>query len=145
MDPVERLRTDYRAREDAAMVRLGARRRRDARNGAVAGAFAGLVAVFVTAAVTRTAWMWHSCVLEAVLGAVAGLVLARRGGGVLTGILLFSASYFAAWLARACGLDPSVLFEAGDVRASAAVTGHVTALSHLVAAGGLMGHVIHDG
>ncbi len=68
-------------------------------------------------------------------------MLARRRGGVITGILLFSAAYLLATLLRALGLDPSVVFAAGDLARIGSVTGNLTALVILAAVGGVFGHL----
>jgi len=138
------LRAEFRERQEKGLVEADARVRRNVRNATIAGAAAGLAAVLVTAGVTRQAIFWHSFLLETMLGAGAGYALARCRGGVLAGILLFAGSYFVAFLARALGLDPTVLFHAGDFRAGAAVQGHVTTLCFLVSTGGVLGHVIAD-
>ncbi len=121
------------------------RERRNRRNGALAGAACGLGAVFTTAAATRTVILWHSFLLETVLCAAAGYALARTGGGALTGLVLFAASYLLAFGLRAFGLDPSVVFGLGDLRAAAAVQGNLVTLCFLLAAGGVIGHIIADG
>ena len=100
--------------------------------------------MLVTASATRRAIPWHGFLLEALLGAVAGYLLARAGGGAMRGLLLFAGAYMLAFLLRSTGLDPSVLFAAGDVRAGAAVQGHFTSLCFLVSAGMAAGHILQD-
>lgn len=126
------------------MARLLAKRRRDLRNGILAGAGAGFVAVLLTAGATRRAIAWHSFLLETLLVAVAGLFVARSGGGPLRGILLFGGAYLLAFVLRALGLDPSVLFLAGDLSAAPALQGHYASLAFLVGAGAAIGHVIES-
>jgi hypothetical protein len=144
MDQVARLRADFLARQAKAMARARAREARQRRSGAVAGAFAGLVAVALTAVVTRRSFAWHSFLLEGILCGVAGYVLARFHGGLLKGVALLPGAYFMAWFLRASGLDPAVLFPAPDVRGALAAQGHLMTLGLLVATGGLMGHIIED-
>lgn len=145
VDDAEALRVQFVAEQAAALERLLARQRRNRRNATIAGAFAGLAAVLVTAGITRRALFWHSFLLEAVLGAVAGYLLGRWHGGVLKGLLLFSGAYLLAFALRGLGLDPAVLFVVGDVRAAAAVQGHLVSLCFLVSAGMAVGHVVADG
>jgi hypothetical protein len=140
----ETLRAEFEARREAQLLRLDARERRNRRNGALAGGFAGLLAVMATCGVTRKELAWHSFVWEALLCVVAGYLLARWKGGVLKGIGLFSAAYLLATLLRAMGLDPSVVFEAGDMRRIGSVTGNLTSLAVLAGVGGVLGHVIGD-
>jgi hypothetical protein len=140
--PVEELKAAFAAEQERALLRVALRQRRRRRSGAIAGAAAGLCAVLVTAGATRRALPWHAFLLETLLGAAAGYALARTGGGVLKGILLFSGAYLLAFLLRASGLDPAVLFLTGDPRAAAAVQGHFTSLCFLVSAGAAMGHIL---
>lgn len=142
--PPEELRAEFLAREEQTRERLLARQRRNRRNGALAGGVAGLAAVLVTAGATRQAIAWHSFLLEALLGALAGYLLARWNGGVLKGLILFAGAYLFAFLLRAWGLDPGVLFAAGDLRAGAAVQGHFTSLCFLVSAGMAVGHILEE-
>jgi hypothetical protein len=142
--PIEEIQEEFRAQQAREMERSVAREKRLRRNGTIAGAVAGLLAVAVTAGATRRALFWHSFLLESVLGAVAGYVLARTGGGLLKGILLFAGAYLLAFCLRASGLDPSAVFLAGDVRAAPAVQGHFTSLCFLVSAGAAMGHIVAD-
>ena len=136
------LRQEFLVREAEAMERAFERQARNRRNATIAGACAGLAAVLVTAGVTRRAITWHSFLLEALLGALAGYVLGRCHGGVMKGLLLFSGAYLLAFVLRAFGLDPAVLFYVGDVRAGAAVQGHFVSLCFLVSTGMALGHVI---
>ena len=124
------------------MERLHARQRGNRLKGAAAGAAIGLVAVLATAGATRRVIVWHSFLLEAILCALAGYLLARRGGGSLNGVLLFSGAYLLAWLLRATGLDPAVLFAAGDLRRAAAVSGNLMSLCIVVSCGVAVGRVI---
>jgi len=143
-DPVARLQVEFAAREAAAMERLAARQRRNRRNGALAGAMTGLVAVAATAGVTRRAIFWHSFLLEAILCALAGWLLARRNGGVLRGMLLFSGAYLLAFLLRALGLDPTAVFAVGDLRGATAVQGNFMSLALVVSCGAAAGHVMQE-
>jgi hypothetical protein len=138
------LQEEFRAKQARGLAEVAARERRRRRNGTIAGAAAGLAAVAVTAGATRTALHWHSFVLESVLGAVAGYVLARTGGGLLKGIVLFAGAYMLAFFLRASGLDPSAVFASGDLRAAPAVQGHFTSLCFLVSAGAAMGHIVQE-
>lgn len=138
------LRAEFRERQAREMERVRERRRRNLRNATLAGAAAGFAAVLVTAGVTRRAIHWHSFLLETLLGAVAGHLLVRMNGGPMKGLLLFAGSYFLAFLLRATGLDPSVLFVRGDVTAAAAVQGHFVSLCFLVSAGMAIGHVVQE-
>ncbi|HEX5138611.1 MAG TPA: hypothetical protein VFY93_16685 [Planctomycetota bacterium] len=141
---IDELQEEFRAKQERDLARAHAREKARRRNGTIAGAAAGLAAVAVTAGATRTALFWHSFLLEAVLGAVAGYVLARTGGGLLKGIVLFSGAYMLAFFLRASGLDPAAVFQAGDIRAAPAVQGHFTSLCFLVSAGAAMGHIVAD-
>jgi hypothetical protein len=145
MDPVDTLREEFEARRQAGLERTAARVRRDRRNATIAGGFTGLVAVAVTAGVTRRALFWHSFVLESCLCALAGYLLVRGGGGPMRGMVLFSSAYLAAWLLRALGLDPSVLFALGDVSGAAMITGNVTSLVVALSCGLLVGLTIESG
>ncbi|MFI5403320.1 MAG: hypothetical protein ACHQ1G_10310 [Planctomycetota bacterium] len=141
---IEALKDEFRAKQARELELAVVRERRRRRNGTIAGAAAGFAAVAVTAGATRTALFWHSFLLESVLGAVAGYVLARAGGGLLKGILLFSGAYMLAFFVRASGLDPAVVFASGDLRAAPAVQGHFTSLCFLVSAGAAMGHIVAE-
>ena len=141
---VEEMQAEFRAKQAREFAASVVREKRRRRTGLVAGAAAGLLAVAVTAGATRTALFWHSFLLESLLGAVAGYVLARTGGGLLKGILLFSGAYMLAFFLRASGFDPSAVFLAGDIRAAPAVQGHFTSLCFLVSAGAAMGHIVAD-
>lgn len=141
---IEELKDEFRAKQARELAMAHVRERRRRRNGTIAGAAAGFAAVAVTAGATRTALFWHSFLLESVLGAVAGYVLARTGGGLLKGILLFSGAYMLAFFLRASGLDPSAVFASGDIRAAPAVQGHFTSLCFLVSAGAAMGHIVAE-
>ena len=138
------MQAEFRAREARELERLEARARRNRRNGTIAGAAVAFAAVLATAGVTRKSWFWHSCLLEAVLCALAGFLLARSGGGFLRGVLLFSGAYLFAHLLRAIGLDPSVVFDAGDMRRGLAVQGNFLSLIIVITCGGLIGLVMRD-
>ena len=142
--PIEELQAEFRAKQARELAAAAGRERRRCRNGTIAGAAAGFAAVAVTAGATRQALFWHSFLLESLLGAAAGYVLARTGGGLLKGILLFAGAYMLAFLFRASGLDPAAVFAAGDLRAAPAVQGHFTSLCFLVSAGAAMGHIVGD-
>jgi hypothetical protein len=142
--PLEELQQEYAERQANGMAEAHEHRRRSLRNVTLAGAAAGLAAVVITAGATRRGIFWHSFLLETVLCAIAGHVLVRLDGGLLKGVLLFAGAYFAAFLLRALGLDPSVLFAAGDLRAGAAVQGHFATLCFLVTTGGVLGHIVAD-
>ena len=120
------------------------RQQSDRRNAVLAGGFIGLLSTLVTATVTRRAIFWHSFLLEAVLGALAGYLLVRLRPDPLGGVMLFGAAYMLAWLVRAIGLDPSVLFAVGDLRGAAMIQGNMVSLSLSVACGAAMGHVMRD-
>jgi len=141
----ESLRAEFDARRAAQMERLLAKRKRDLLNCTAAGAAAGLAAVLITCGATRHEIFWHSFLWEALLGGVAGNVLVRRDGGVITGVVLFSASYLLATLVRAMGLDPSVVFQPNDLRMIGSVQGNLTSLMGIAGIGGVLGHVIQDG
>jgi hypothetical protein len=143
-DSVRKLQHEFALREEQAYRRLEARRRRNRRNATIAGAAIGLAAVLVTVGVTRRAIFWHSFLLDALLGATAGYVLVRLNGGFMKGLLLFAGAYLLAFALRAAGLDPSVLFHYGDLRAVAAIQGNMASLSFTVAAGGLVGMILKD-
>jgi hypothetical protein len=141
---IDELKDEFRAKQARELALAHVRERRRRRNGAIAGAAAGFAAVAVTSGATRRALFWHSFLLETLLGAVAGYILARTGGGLLKGILLFSGAYMLAFFLRASGLDPSAVFLAGDIRAAPAVQGHFTSLCFLVSAGAAMGHIVSE-
>ncbi len=141
-DPVPSLRNDYALRQEAAMATAHARQRRNRRNGMIAGAFIGLLSVALTAGVTRRALFWHSFLLESLLCAVAGYLLARGNGGGLRGVLLFSGAYLLAFGLRATGLDPSVLFAHGDLRHAAAIQGNFMSLCLVLGCGCAIGKAI---
>lgn len=141
---IDELQAEFRAKQARELELAVRREKRRRRNGTVAGAAAGFAAVAVTAGATRQAIFWHSFLLESLLGAVAGYVLARTGGGLLKGILLFAGAYMMAFFVRASGLDPAVVFASGDLRAAPAVQGHFTSLCFLVSAGAAMGHIVSE-
>lgn len=137
----ERLREEFERERDSALLRLAAKERRDLQVSTIAGAAVGLAAVAATAGLTRHALHWHSFLLESLLCAVAGRLLCRFHGGSLKGVILFGGAYLAAWAIRAVGLDPSVLFAAGDLSRYGAVQGNFTSLCCVVATGGVLGHI----
>jgi hypothetical protein len=139
------LRTEFEARQSAQYERLLEKRRRDLLKCTAAGAATGLAAVVITCAATRHGLFWHSFLWESLLGGIAGNLLVRRAGGVITGVLLFSASYLLATLLRAMGLDPSVIFLPNDLALAGSVQGNMTALIAMAGTGGVLGHVIADG
>lgn len=141
---IEELKAEFRVEHARELALAVVREKRRRRNGTIAGAAAGFLAVAVTAGATRQAIFWHSFLLESLLGSVAGYVLARTGGGLLKGIVLFAGAYMMAFFVRASGLDPSAVFAAGDLRAVPAVQGHFTSLCFLVSAGAAMGHIVSD-
>ena len=141
----ESLKAEFAARRRAQLAHLDEQERRRRRVAAVAGALAGLAAVLVTCGVTRKEITWHSFLLEALLCGAAGYWLARLKGGLLKGVLLFAGAYLLATLLRAMGLDPSVVFDAGDLRRLGSVTGSLASLAALAAIGGAFGHLIADG
>lgn len=143
-DPVERLREEFREREEVAMLAALERQRRNRRNATLAGAFAGLVAVVSTAAVTRAAIHWHSFLFETLLCAVAGYLLARLHGGTLWGVALFGGAYLLSWLLRAMGLDPGLIVAGDHLRRFAAGQGNFASLCIVVACGAAIGIVIRD-
>jgi len=138
------MREEFLAREEHALARLRERERRQRRNGTIAGAAVGIVAVLLTAGVTRRAVFWHSCLLEGLFGAVAGHLLARVHGGALRGLVLFAGAYALAFLCRALGLDPAVVFASGDLRAAAALQGNFTSLCFVSSVGLALGQVLDE-
>lgn len=140
----ESLREEFEARQIAHYERLLLERHRDLLKCTAAGAATGLAAVVITCAATRHALFWHSFLWEALLGGVAGNLLVRRAGGVITGVLLFSASYLVATLLRAMGLDPSVIFLPSDLAMIGSIQGNMTALIAMAGTGGVLGHIIAD-
>ncbi len=144
VDQGTRLRQEFVEREERALAKAALREHRNRLNGALGGGLAGFAAAISTAAVTRQAILWHSFVLEATLGACAGYLLARRGGGLLVGVALFVGSYVLAFQIRASGFDPSVLFAPGDLRVAMASQGHLMSIGVLITCGGLLGHIMED-
>jgi len=124
MDEGARLRREFVERERRALFAAALRERRNRLTGAIGGSSATLVAAVATAAVTRRGFFWHSFLLEALLGALAG--------------------YLLAFQIRAAGFDPSVLFAPTDLRLGAASQGHLMSLGVLIACGGLIGHIMED-
>lgn len=141
-DPVERLRAEFAARQERELARVAVEERRLFRNATLGGALVGIVAVALTVSVTRRWVAWHSILPEALLGAAAGRLLARLRGGPFEGVVLFGGAALLAWSLRALGLDPSVLFTSGDLRAVPAVQGNLTSLCFSVAGGAALGHLV---
>ena len=141
-EQVRRLREEWEAERAARDQKDHARLAKDRRNAVIAGALVGFVSTLATVQVTRRALFWHSFLLETVLGAIAGYVLVRRGPDPLTGILCFAGAYMLAWLVRALGVDPSVLFAHGDIRGAAMIQGNFLSLCLTVSCGAAMGHVM---
>jgi len=121
-----------------------ARQKRDRRNATLAGGMIGLVSTLATASITRRAIFWHSFLLEALLGALAGYLLVRLRPDPLGGVLLFSGAFLFAWLVRALGLDPSVLFATGDLRGVAMINGNLMSLCISISCGAAMGQIMRD-
>ena len=141
MELPEQLRVEFEERQAAQMIRLVERQRRQRLQATLAGGAAGLVAVVLTATVTRREFFWHSFLFETVFCAIAGYVLVRLHGGHLWGVLLFSGAYLLAFLLRLAGLDPSVIFQTADLAAAAAAQGNLTSLAFLILVGGAFGHI----
>jgi hypothetical protein len=137
----EQLRAEFEERQAAEMVRLAENQRRQRLQATLAGGAAGLVAVVLTATVTRREIFWHSFLFETVFCAIAGHVLARLHGGHLWGVLLFSGAYLLAFGLRLMGLDPSVIFQTADIAAVGAAQGNLTSLAFLILVGGAFGHI----
>jgi hypothetical protein len=144
MDPGTRLRTEFAASQANEMRKARARQRRIRFNAGVVGGISALAAVAITATVTRETTEWHSFVLEAVLGTVAGYLLARRGGGILAGAVYFCLAYLLAFQLRTSGFDPGVLFSEYDMRLAMAGQGHLLSLGILIVCGGAIGHAIES-
>ncbi|MHC4847868.1 MAG: hypothetical protein ACYTEG_05360 [Planctomycetota bacterium] len=132
---------EQRARQDAEGY---ARLKRDRRNAVIAGAMVGFLSTLATVQFTRQALFWHSYLLETLLGALAGFILVRRGADPLLGVLCFGGAYLLAWLIRAIGMDPSVLFHHGDIRGAAMIQGNVLSLCLSVSCGAALGHVMSN-
>lgn len=143
-EQVERLREEWHAQRAEWDAEGAAQIKRDRRNAVIAGAMIGFVSTLATIRFTRHALFWHSFLLESLFGAVAGYVLVRRGADPLTGIVCFSVAYMAAWLIRAMGMDPSVLFAHGDLRGAAMIQGNLLSLCLTVSCGSAMGHVMSN-
>jgi len=143
-DQLQRLHEEYAVDRAASDFDALRRQRRDRRNATLAGGMIGIVSTLATAPVTRRAIYWHSFLLEALLGALAGYLLMRLRPDPLGGILLFSGAYLLAWFVRAIGFDPSVAFLIGDLRGAAMIQGNLASLSFTVACGAAMGQVMSD-
>ena len=143
-EQLQRLHEEFAAERAAADLDAHRRQRRDRRNATLAGGMIGIASTMTTASVTRRALFWHSFLLEALLCAAAGYLLVRLRPDPLGGILFFSGAYLLAWLLRALGLDPSVAFLVGDLRAALMIQGNVVSLSICVACGAAMGQVMRD-
>ena len=143
-EQVQRLHEEYAVDRAAADFDAIRRQRRDRRNATLAGGMIGIVSTLATVSVTRRAIFWHSFLLEALLGALAGYLLMRLRPDPLGGIVLFSGAYLIAWFLRAIGLDPSVAFLIGDIRGAAMIQGNMVSLSICVACGAAMGQVMSD-
>ncbi len=143
-EQLERLREEWIAEQSARDDQAERKVRRDKRNAVIAGAVIGFVSTFITIEVTRRGIFWHSFLLETLFCALAGYVLVRRGADPLNGVALFGVAYLAAWLIRALGMDPSVLFAAGDIARAAMVQGNFASLCLTVSCGAGMGHVMRD-
>lgn len=141
---LEQIRAEWRAEQTARDAQAVRKMRRDQRNAVIAGAAVGFVSTFVTIEMTRRALFWHSFLLESLFGAIAGYVLIRRGADTLNGVALFGGAYLAAWLTRALGMDPSVLFAPGDMARAQMVQGNFASLCLMVSLGAGMGHVMRD-
>ncbi|MHC4939255.1 MAG: hypothetical protein ACYTHK_09830 [Planctomycetota bacterium] len=143
-DQVRRLREEWEAEREERDAAGFARIKRDRRNAVIAGSMIGLASTLATAQFTRQAIFWHSYLLETLFCALAGYVLIRRGPDPLTGVICFGAAYMAAWLIRAIGLDPSVLFHYGDLRGVGMIQGNLLSLTLTVSCGAAMGHVMSN-
>jgi len=132
------------AEREVAMEAAFRRQAKDRRNATLAGGMVGLASTLATAGVTRRAIFWHSFLLEAILGALAGYLLIRLRPDPLGGVLLFSGAFLMAWLIRAMGFDPSVLFASGDLRGVAMVNGNLLSLCISISCGAAMGQILRD-
>ena len=141
MDRPEQLRKEFERERAAQMEAAYKRGHRSVLSATAAGGVAGLVAVALTATLTRRELFWHSFLIEATLCAGCGYLLARWHGGVLKGVLLFGGAYLFAFLLRALGLDPSVILMGHDLDAIGAAHGNLTSLVFLILIGGAFGHV----
>ena len=142
MDQGTRLRQEFEARQLTEMTRAAVREARQRATAAFAGGVAGIVAVAVSAALTRHQIFWHSFVLEAVFGTAAGYTLARFHGGILKGALFFAVAYLASYHFRAAGMDPGILFAPSDLRLAVAGQGHLISLGMMLTFGGVLGHTM---
>ena len=140
----EQLRAEFEERQAADLVRLAERQRRRRLQATLAGGAAGLVAVILTATVTRREFLWHSFLFETIFCAIAGYVLVRLHEGHLWGVLLFSGAYLLAFGLRLAGLDPSVIFQTPDLATAAAAQGNLTSLAFLILIGGTFGHIFES-
>ena len=143
-DQLQRIRQEWIDEQARRDVQAEKRIRKDQRNAVIAGAMIGFASTLATVQVTRRALFWHSFLLEAILGALAGYVLIRRGADTLNGVVVFSAAYLASWLLRALGLDPSVLFAQGDLAGAAMIQGNFLSLCLTVSCGAAMGQIMRD-
>ena len=143
-EQIHRIHEEFAAQRETAMAEAVRRQHADRRNAIVAGGLIGLLSTFLTATVTRREIFWHSYLLESLLGALAGYLLVRLRPDPLGGVMLFGAAYMLAWLVRAIGLDPSVLFAVGDLRGAAMIQGNMVSLSLCVACGAAMGQIMRD-
>jgi len=139
MDPATKLRDEFAARQHAEMRSAHKRQRRNRFGASLAGGVAALAAVALTAALARQTIVWHAFGLEAALGALAGYLLARRGGGMLAGALYFCLAYLVAFQLRSTGFDPGSLFAGKDMQLAWAGSGHLMSLGILVSCGGIIG------
>ena len=138
MDYGARLRRDFNASQQAALRRALARQRRARFTASAGGGVAGLAAVAVAATVTGQEIFWHSFLLETMLGMIAGYLLARRGGGMLAGIVYFLLAYVIAFQIRVVGFDAGSLYTP-DLRIAIVGQGHMFSFAILVGFGGLVG------
>jgi hypothetical protein len=142
MDPGLKLRQEFIARQRAALRGGSVREVKKGFSGALSGIFAMLIAIGVTVVVTRTAFYWHSFLLEFLFAGFAGYFIQRSGGGLIKGVLFLPAAYGAAFLMRRMGWDPSSMLAPASILISG--YGHLLAVCCLVGCGGITGYVLES-
>lgn len=136
---VKKLGKEFRSRQKSQLVRLSVRSRGRQLRFALYGAVLGIAAVCALCVVEHQALNWYTPAWEALLGGLAGFLLARSGGGFLNGVVLFGLAYMATILLRETGYDSSEVLGRYVKARVVSLHGDFAALLALSVLGGLIG------
>jgi len=94
------LRADHAGQQRGRAIRQHARKGAQGIKGIAIGALLGAAAVFIFCVLDKQPFFWQTAVWEAALCGLAGLILGRTSGGVISGGALFGVAYTGALFLR---------------------------------------------